>query len=146
MFGGSGGGDPSGYLGPASIDKVVPAATDPDDDDEDDREEAEDEERGKKASLFMGGMWENPEGVAGVEGAFSALTPSMWPDSLRLKEDQVGYEWLGEVLEVTVDEAFGPLAKKRLFAKSFFGCFCGIALFINLQRADLGTGCYFLVS
>lgn len=33
--------------------------------------------------------WENAEGMTSVEGAFSALTPSMWPDSSRLKEDQV---------------------------------------------------------
>ncbi len=87
MFGeGKGGMDPetSGYLGPASLDKVVSAVND------DDVDEDEEEEAYRKANPdLIGGAWESPEGVASTEGPFSALTPSMRPDSIRIKEDQV---------------------------------------------------------
>ena len=85
MFGGGGGGDrqTAGYLGPKSLDQVVSAATDPDEDDDeevDHRAVLSASKREGGSALFGGGAWENPEGVARIEGAFSALTPSMWPE------------------------------------------------------------------
>ena len=92
MFGGGGGarGDhhAAGYLGPKSLDKIVSAVADPDDDDDD---EADDDpaldgsKRDNGMSRLFGGAWENPEGVERIEGAFSALTPSMWPENTERK-------------------------------------------------------------
>ena len=107
MFGGGvgGGGDrqTAGYLGPKSLDKVVSAATDPDDDDdeEDDHHSAlSASKREGGPTLFGGGAWENPEGVARIEGAFSALTPSMWPEDADSKVGFLtgnGKPWMGQL-------------------------------------------------
>ena len=91
MFGGGGsrGGDhhAAGYLSrQQNADKIVSAVTDPDDDDDEDDDPALDSSRGDGVSGLFGGAWENPEGVERIEGAFSALTPSMWPENTEHKE------------------------------------------------------------
>ena len=90
MFGGGGsrGGDhhAAGYLSrQQNADKIVSAVTDPDDDDDEDDDPALDGSRGDGVSGLFGGAWENPEGVERIEGAFSALTPSMWPENTEHK-------------------------------------------------------------
>ena len=77
----------AGYLGPKSLDQIVSAVTDPDDDDdEEDDDPTLDGSKRDGASRLFGGAWENPEGVERIEGAFSALTPSMWPENTEHKE------------------------------------------------------------
>ena len=77
----------AGYLGPKSLDQIVSAVADPDDDDEEDDDPATDgSKRDDGVSRLFGGAWENPEGVERIEGAFSALTPSMWPENTDHKE------------------------------------------------------------
>ena len=76
----------AGYLGPKSLDQIVSAVTDPDDDDEEDDDPTLDGSKRDGASRLFGGAWENPEGVERIEGAFSALTPSMWPENTDHKE------------------------------------------------------------
>ena len=107
MFGSGGGGartrgdhHAAGYLGPKSLDRIVSAVTDPDDDDDDEEDDdlaLNDPKRDNDGvSRLFGGAWENPEGVERIEGAFSALTPSMWPENTEHKE---GFQLNGRKFE-----------------------------------------------